>query len=222
MGTSAARKAPRGGAWRPAKAAATRFFSGDSPGALPARELVSRYLAALKNTPPIWEGGLPAAFSHTRKAALELGNFWEEGLAAGTLPTADPTLKALKLADAWLPADGSLGTACTRTALVSILHEFLANPAQDSGNPSPAAVVREFLIRATVMRLYLDLGEALEAAAPDAAALEAAQAAFALAVAEALVLPPVPPPGCWLKLAGWTWVTRALEGQGKAGIRGAP
>ena len=47
MGTSSARRAPTTRRWRLAKAAATRYLSPESGGAVDAREVAARYVAAL-------------------------------------------------------------------------------------------------------------------------------------------------------------------------------
>ena len=81
MGTSSARRGPTTGLWRAAKGAATRYLSPGAGGEVSAREVVARYLAALEETPG--QGEALAAFRFTRKAAQDLGAFWQEVAARG-------------------------------------------------------------------------------------------------------------------------------------------
>lgn len=218
MGTSAARRAPSSRVWRQAKLAATRYLASESGGAVPAREVVRRYLTALAETAAEAEDGFLTAFRLTRKAAQELGAFWEqrqtgqslEGESDGQQTGLPAALQAHALAGAWLPPDGSLEEAAARATLVSVLQDRLAPPAGGRELP-PAAVVRDFLSLAVATRLSLDLGEGLEAAAASAGALRSGQAELTETVAAALATAAGPPPSGWLTLAGWTWVTRALQ-----------
>ncbi len=216
MGTSTARRAPSSRVWRQAKTAATRYLAPESGPAVPAREVVRRYLTALGESPAA-EGGFPAAFRLTRQAAQELGHFLAELQAGRSLadeaaaPALTPAVRAHALAAAWLPPDGSLEGAAARTALVSVLQEILG-PHAAGREMRPSEAVRDFLARAVATRLSLDLGEVLEAAATSAGALKAGQSGLTAAVAGGLAaLPPAPASG-WRQLAGWTWITQALQG----------
>ena len=205
MGTSSARKPPSGRHWRAAKAAAGRYLAA---GAEPVRaeEVLERYMAALT----AGEEGQPGPFRLARQVAQELGAFWEEQSgksAAGGQSSLAVLARAQTLADAWVPEDGSLESAACRTALVATLCAHLPSP-----TPAATAVVRDFLAQVVAVRLYLDLGETLEALAGDCARLEEGWQGLRRAAAAALAVPEPPPPGAWRKLAGWLWLTRVLEG----------
>ena len=170
MGTSSARRGPTTGLWRAAKGAATRYLSPGAGGEVSAREVVARYLAALAETPG--QGEALAAFRVTRKVAQDLGALWQEVAARGW----DAALKERGLAPlAREPAEmlapgvsgvlagsgGGLEEAVVRTALALVLRPAV----QSQDRPEPAQVVRQFLVTAVHLRLALDLGEPLEAAA---------------------------------------------------------
>jgi hypothetical protein len=75
MGTSAARRGPRGPRWSLARRAATRYLAGEESGLPAVRELAARYVAALEET-ALEEGrDLLGAFRLTRKVAQNLGDF---------------------------------------------------------------------------------------------------------------------------------------------------
>ncbi len=210
MGTSTARKAPRGGLWRQAKGAAYRFLSPKECAPPSSQEVVRRYLTALDAS----HGGtgvLPA-FVLTRRAAQELGHFWESRQAEVISSEIQVQLYPHALANRWLPWDGSLEAATSRTALVAVCQEAMLPGQHYTQDLEAAMLVRRYLARAVGTRLFLDLGEALEAAATDAARLASGQAALQAVVAEALGQPPAPPPGTWLKLPGWVHVTQVLAG----------
>jgi len=206
-----------------AKAAATRYLSPANAGALEAREVAARYIAALG------EGGGPelagalAAFRLTRKVAQNLGAFccqadsrgWPEALATWgltDLPEASPAL-AQSLGTALGAAGGGLEQAVAHTALV----EFWLNlPAPGAGpTPKAATVVRRFLAAAFHLRLALDLGESMEAAAAGFSPLRQAikdiaeRVGLAVEAAQPEAAAPLLPQH-WLGLPGWTWVTQLL------------
>jgi hypothetical protein len=82
----------------------------------------------------------------------------------------------------------------------------------------PAQVVRQFLVTAVHLRLALDLGEPLEAAAGGYGrlrdGLSRIKAWIEAGVSTADASPPAPPdtPGHWQGLTGWTWVTELMGG----------
>ena len=109
---------------------------------------------------------------------------------------------------------GGLEEAVVRTALALVVREAV----QSRDRMEPAQVVRRFLVTAVHLRLVLDLGEPLEAAAGSSGRLRdglsrimARIEAGALAANDA---PPAPPdtPGLWQGLTGWTWVTGVMAG----------
>ena len=222
MGTSSARRGPTTGLWRAAKGAATRYLSPGAAGEVSAREVVARYLAALSETPGAGEA--LAAFRVTRKAAQDLGALWQEAAARGWgLALKDRGLGPLagEPADMLAPAvsglvaggGGGLEDAVVRTALASVLGPAL----QSRQQPAPAHVVRQFLITALHLRLALDLGEPLEAAAGSFGRLREGLSRIKAVIeagAGAAGGPPEPPatPGLWQGFAGWTWVTEVMAG----------
>jgi hypothetical protein len=209
--------------WRAAKGAATRYLSPGAGGGVRAQEVVSRYLAALAETPG--QGEALAAFRVTRKTALELGALgqevaargWDAALAGrGLAPLASGSPELLAPGVAWVLAGngGGLEEAVVRTALALVVGEAV----QSRDRMEPAQVVRRFLVTAVHLRLALDLGEPLEAAAGGYARLrdglcriKAVIAAGALA-ADAAPPPPPDTPGHWQGLTGWTWVTEVMAG----------
>jgi len=222
MGTSSARRGPTTGLWRAAKGAATRYMSPGAAGEVSAREVVARYLAALEETPGAGEA--LAAFRVTRKAAQALGALWQEAAARGW----DLALQERGLASlAGEPADvlapglsgvlagsgGGLEDAVVRTALALVIEPAV----QSQKRPEPAQVVRQFLVTALHLRLTLDLGEPLEAAAGGFGRLRDGLnriKAVIEAGAGALDAMPEPPatPGLWQGFSGWSWVTEVLAG----------
>ncbi|MDP2045715.1 MAG: hypothetical protein Q8L00_05810, partial [Deltaproteobacteria bacterium] len=170
MGTSSARRGPTTGLWRSAKGAATRYLSPGAAGEVSAREVVARYLAALAETSG--EGEALVAFRVTRKAAQDLGALWQEvaargwGLALqdrGLAPLARESAELLApgLSGVLAGSGGGLEDAVVRTALALVIGPAV----QSRDRPEPAQVVRQFLVTALHLRLALDLGESLEAAA---------------------------------------------------------
>jgi hypothetical protein len=222
MGTSSARRGPTTGLWRLAKGAATRYLSPAGQGAVEAREVVARYLAALEETPG--QGDRLAVFRFTRKVGQDLGAFWQEVQARGwgvvledrglAPPAQGPAeLLAPGLAGVLAGSGGGLEAAVIRTALALVIREAM----QAQGRPEPAEVVRRFLAAAVHLRLALDLGEPLEAAAGSYGGLRDGlgriQAVIETGAATAAE-PSAPPatPGHWQGLSGWTWVTELMAG----------
>lgn len=207
MGTSSARRPPSGRLWRAAKTAAGRYLAAGAE-AVSAQEVVQRYLAAL--LPAGKEEGQPAPFRLARQVAQELGAFWEEqgaDFAASGHSRLAVLARSQALAETWLPDDGSLESAVCRNALITVLTAHLPR-----ATPGATQVVRDFLAQVVAARLYLDLGETLEAAAGSRARLEEGWQGLRQAAAATLALPEPPPPGAWRRLAGWLWITRVLEG----------
>jgi len=219
MGTSSARRGPSTRLWRAAKGAATRYLSPEGQGAVAAREVVARYLMALEETSG--QGERLAAFRLTRKAAQDLGAFWQEvkarsmvsvledrGLAALTPGPAE--VWALGVSRGWARG-GGLEEAVVRTALASAIRQAV----QSRRRPEAAQVVRQFLVVAVHLRLALDLGEPLEAASGSYGrlreGLDRLQAVIEAGAAKAgLSSEPPATPGHWQGLAGWTWVTEVM------------
>jgi hypothetical protein len=208
--------------WRSAKGAATRYLSPATAGAVSAREVAARYLAALAETPG--QGEALAAFRITRKVAQDLGALWQEvaargwGLALqdrGLAPLArEPAeILALGMSGVLAGSGGGLEDAVVRAALALVLRPAVHS--QD--RPEPAQVVRQFLVTALHLRLALDLGEPLEAAAEDYGQLRDGLSRIK-AVIEAGALaagaPSEPPAtsGHWQGFTGWTWVTEVMAG----------
>jgi hypothetical protein len=222
MGTSSARRGPTTGLWRSAKGAATRYLSPAAAGEVSAREVVSRYLAALAETPGAGEA--LAAFRVTRKAAQDLGSLWQEVAARGwNLALQDRGLTPLAREPVELLAPGLSGVlagngggledAVVRTALALVI----APAVQSQDQPEPAQVVRQFLVTALHLRLALDLGEPLEAAAGSSAQLRDGLNRIKAVIetgAEATGPPPEPPAtsSLWQGFTGWTWVTEVMAG----------
>ncbi|MGO8762846.1 MAG: hypothetical protein ACLP2P_09280 [Desulfobaccales bacterium] len=222
MGTSSARRGPTTGLWRAAKGAATRHLSPGAGGEVSAREVVARYLAALEETSG--QGEALAAFRFTRKAGQDLGAFgqevetrgWDAALeGTGLAPVAGGAAEMLAVGVAGVLAGngGGLEEAVVRTALALAIREAR----QSRGRPEAAKLVRQFLATAVHLRLALDLGEPLEAAAGSFGrfrdglgrikALIEAGAAAAGGAAEGPATA-----GDWQGLMGWTWVTEVMAG----------
>ena len=108
---------------------------------------------------------------------------------------------------------GGLEQAVAHTALMGILPKLPRAPGQGEG---PARQVRRFLVEAFGLRLALDLGESLEAAAPGISSLRQGLTGLAAWIERAARLPNLPPapltPEEWLGLPGWTWVSSLLTG----------
>ena len=235
MGTSSARRGPTGPLWRLAKRAASRYLAPGNAGPLAAREVAARYVSALGegSAPPEATGAL-AAFRLTRRVAQNLGAFyceaaargWPEALSAWGLKEAageeETEVPAQSLSAALEIPGGGLEQAVAHTALVGLL---LRKPAGGPGGgvlapvpiPEAARLVRRFLGDAFSLRLLLDLGESLEAAAPGFSPLRQGANEISRWIEQAaadpsLAAPPLRSPEDWLGLPGWTWVTGVLQG----------
>jgi hypothetical protein len=208
--------------WRAAKGAATRYLSPGAGGEVSAGEVVARYLAAMEETPG--QGEALAAFRVTRKVAQDLGALWQAAVARGW----EVALKDRGLAPlAREPADmlapgvaavlagsgGGLEEAVVRTALALVLGP--AGKSQD--RPPPNQIVRQFLVTALHLRLALDLGEPLEAAAGSSGRLRDGLSRIKTVIesgagaAGASSEPPATP-GHWQGFTGWTWVSEVMAG----------
>jgi hypothetical protein len=208
--------------WRAAKGAATRYLSPGAGAEVSAREVVARYLAALEETPG--QGEALAAFRVTRKAAQDLGAFWQEAAARGwgaaleakglaPLAPEPPEMLAPGVSGALAGSGGGLEDAVVRTALALVLGPAV----QSQDRPEPVQVVRQFLVTALHLRLALDLGEPLEAAAGGSGQLRDGLSRIKAVIeagAGALDAMPEPPatPGLWQGFAGWTWITEVMAG----------
>ncbi len=226
MGTSSARFAPTGRFWRRAKAAASRYLSPESGGAVAAREVAARYLTALAAEGG--EGTAPASalvsFRLTRRVAQNLGAFlslaesqgWPAALAAWNLgnpaPAGLPQSRGAALA---VPGAG-LEQAASQSALVGLLLDLAPITASGEHVPAAAQLVPRFLAAALHGRLTLDLGESLEAAAPGFLSLRQGLRELGACLDRAATAAPATPPPLtpehWQGLPGWTWVTQRLEG----------
>ena len=222
MGTSSARRGPATRLWRAAKGAATRYLSPAAGGEVSAREVAARYLTALAETPG--QGEALAAFRFTRKAAQDLGALGQEvaargwglaledrGLGPQTRGPAD--MLAPGVAGVLAGTGGGLEEAVVRTALALVLRPAI----QSQDRPDPAQMVRQFLVTAVHLRLALDLGEPLEAAAGSSGRLRDGLSRIKAVIeagAGAAGAPAEPPatPGLWQGLTGWTWVTEVMAG----------
>ena len=203
-----------------AKGAATRYLSPAAGGEVSAREVAARYLAALAETPG--QGEALAAFRFTRKAAQDLGALGQEaaarrwGLALkdrGLAPLAQgpPEMLAPGVSEVVAGTGGGLEEAVVRTALALVVREAV----QSQDRPDPAQMVRQFLVTAVHLRLALDLGEPLEAAAGSSGRLRDGLSRIKAVIeagSAAAGVPPEPPatPGHWQGLTGWTWVTEVM------------
>ncbi len=224
MGTSSARRGPTGRLWRLAKGAATRYLSPGNAAAVAAREVAARYVAALGEAGGPGPAGALAAFRLTRKVAQNLGAFgcqvdsegWPAALGAWGLKelAGEPETLAQALSATLEVAGGGLEPAVAHTALVGVLLE-LREPGPSVPTPGPLWLVERFLSNAFQLRLTLDLGESLEAAAPGFVplrqGLEEIAACIGLAVETGRPQTSAPlTPAEWLGLPGWTWVTKIM------------
>lgn len=222
MGTSSARRGPTTRLWRAAKGAATRYLAPEGQGAVTAREVVAKYLAALEETPG--QGDRLAVFRFTRKVGQDLGAFWAEVHSRGwkgalqdrglaTLADRDAALLAPGLSAALAGSGGGLEEAVVRTALAVVLRRAV----QSENKMAPAQLVRQFLGTAVTLRLVLDLGEPLEAAAGGYGRLKHGIThineliAANVPVVDTLSEPPATS-AHWQGLAGWTWITEMVAG----------
>ena len=225
MGTSSARRGPTGRLWRLAKGAATRYLSPGNAAAVEAREVAARYVAALGEAGEPGSAGALAALRLTRKVAQNLGAFgcqvdtegWPAALDAlgiRDLP-AEPAALAQFLSTVPGAPGGGLEEAVAHTALVGVLLK-LPEPGPSASAPGAPWLVGRFLSSAFHLRLNLDLGESLEAAAPGFVplrqGLEQIAACISLAVESGRpqVVQAPRTPEHWLGLPGWTWVTETM------------
>jgi hypothetical protein len=165
-----------------------------------------------------------AAFRVTRKVSQDLGALWQEIAARGweaaleaqgLAPMArEPVLTlALGLSGVLAGRGGGLEEAVVRTALALVI-----GPAVQSRNRTePAQVVRQFLVTALHLRLALDLGEPLEAAAGNSGQLRHGLSRIKAVIEAAAVAATAPsdPPATsalWQGFTGWTWVTEVMAG----------
>jgi hypothetical protein len=86
---------------------------------------------------------------------------------------------------------------------------------QSQDRPEPTRLVRQFLAAAVHLRLALDLGEPLEAAAGSYGELRDGLSRIQAVIeagASTAGAPSQPPatPGHWQGLTGWTWVTEVM------------
>ncbi len=233
MGTSSARRAPTTRLWRLAKGAATRYMSPEGGGSVTAGEVVARYVAALEESGGAAEASALAAWRLTRKVGQDLGAWaaqihsqgWQAALAArGLEPLASepPEIVTPGLSAALGGKGGSLEEAVARTALTEVLRGRGTAPSslpdQDpgSGAPAPGKLVGQFLATALYLRLALDLGEPLEAAAPSLSRLLLGMAGIRQPIEHALDQARIAAaeprsPEQWSGLAGWTWVTGMVQ-----------
>lgn len=231
MGTSAARRGPKGLRWSLARRAATRYLAGAASSSPAARELAARYVVALEEIAAGEGRDLLGAFRLTRKTAQNLGEFldqvrslgWEKALAAKGIQGMEgqPGEGAVPLAAAVLGGgEGSLEAAVARSALAQALRESCFSATSMEADAA-AQGVRRFLAAALYLRLVLDLGETLEAAARDALRLRQGLETLHQWVKQAaaqISAPPIPQASQWQGLDGWVWVTQVLEGL-MAGVR---
>ena len=220
MGTSSARRGPTTALWRAAKGATTRYLSPEGGGELNAREVVARYLAAMEETPG--QGQRLAVFRFTRKVGQELGAFGEEAKARGwerslqerglaPLVHGEVTMLAQGLSGVLAGSGGGLEEAAVRTALALVLRSAL----QSKDRMKPAQMVRQFLATAVTLRLALDLGEPLEAAAGSYGRLKHGLTHIKQLIevnvpGETDQTAPPTSPDHWQGLAGWIWVTEIM------------
>lgn len=231
MGTSSARRAPTTAWWRAAKGAATRYLSPSGGGEVTAREVAARYVAALGEGAAQADPSGLAAWRLTRKAAQNLGAFWAETASTGRDAAFHPwgsgrmsppsrESPAHGLSAALVPSDGGLEEVVARTALftvlATVLPSCLAPRDRPAGTPEPAQLVRRFLATALFLRLNLDLGESMEAAADSASRLRAGLEGIRRQMEQAATLsepagPGPQAPGDWRGWPGWSWVSETLK-----------
>jgi hypothetical protein len=186
--------------------------------------VVSRYVAGLAESSAAAGRDLLGAFRLTRRAAQELGAFWETAVAGGwetaladrgltDLAGASPEAVIPALVQSWQEEDGSLEAAVARVALGLTLEKVLPSSQVFTPEVDATLLVGDFLAAALTQRLLLDLGESLEAATPDWAHLREGAAHLAAEIAGAAAPFSEAPPkaGQWQGLAGWLWVTGRLD-----------
>jgi len=224
MGTSSARRAPSTRLWRRAKLTATRYLSPASAGAVAAGEVAARYVAALGEGGGPGSAGVLSAFRLTRRVAQNLGAFccqaasqgWPaalEDLGLKDLAGKPPEALAQALSATLGVPGGGLEQAVAHTALLETLMNL---PGNSGAQLKAAGLAGRFLAAALHLRLALDLGDSLEAAAPGISPLRQGLAELSDYLERAAVIPTLPAaprtPGDWLGLPGWTWVSHLLAG----------
>jgi hypothetical protein len=179
VGTSSARKAPVGKFWRTAKTYASRFASGKEASPPQAKEVVARYLTALKaDAADHNENFLPLLAG----AAAALGNFyhhweqngWEAALANLGLPPVQAQNREdmiPALLDRLIGPGNKLAEAVARAALIDHLEPVLAvyekfPPTQTFSDSNRLNKISHFLGLALGRKLLSDLGESLEFHSP--------------------------------------------------------
>lgn len=185
MGTSMARKAPTGKFWRAAKAAASRFSSPHNTGHFGVSEVVSRYIAALRETTfPASTGSLAAI----RQVAENLGAFHSRVAKVGVeraleehglnnLISRPPEEMIAGWVDMLAGPGALLEEAVARSTLVDgVVKNFQASGVswhrylqEISSVTAITSTIRDYLATALFHKLCSDLGESLEAQAQDAA-----------------------------------------------------
>ena len=133
----------------------------------------------------------------------------DRGLAP--LARGPPEMLAPGVSGVLAGSGGGLEEAVVRTALALVIRQAI----QSQDRPDPAQMVRQFLVTAVHLRLALDLGEPLEAAAGSYGRLRDGLSRIKAVIeagAAAAGAPPEPPatPGHWQGLTGWTWVTEVM------------
>jgi hypothetical protein len=221
MGTSSARRGPTTALWRVAKGTATRYLSPAGGGEVTAREVVARYLAAMQETPG--QGNRLAAWRFIRKVAQDLGAFQQEVNARGweqalqdrgleALASSPPEVLVIGLSGVLVGFGGGLEEAVAQTALALLLPQSM----QSEVGRKPGGIVRQFISTALYLRLALDLGESLEAAANSyrqmTDGLHRIKAGIDTAGPETSGVDDAPAtPVQWQGLSGWNWVTARLS-----------
>jgi hypothetical protein len=189
-----------------------------------AREVLRRYVAALRETSRAQGQDLLAEFRLTRKAAQCLGEFGDlvadSGLVAalGLLGLKDlaqfpPEVFISGLIPTWLEDQGSLEASVIRTALATCLGTALTSDSSAVSHVDGPSLIRSFLTIVLSQRLAFDLGESLEAGAAGWPEYRRGLGRLEEELAAAAIdLPDNPPEaGQWRGLAGWLFVTRTLE-----------
>jgi hypothetical protein len=191
---------------------------------LEARELVQRYVAALEETSRTQGQDLLAEFRLTRKTAQFLGEFGDAVAASGLavaletwgvagLAQASPAAAISMLTQICLEDQGSLEAAVARTALAACLGKVITLDPSMVSTVDGSSLVSSFLAIVLSQRLAFDLGESLEAAATGWPAYQQRLVRLQEELAAAPVEVPdnSPETAQWRGLAGWLFVTRALE-----------
>jgi hypothetical protein len=136
------------------------------------------------------------------------------GRDLAALAAGPPELLGPGVAGVLAGSGGGLEDAVARTALALVVGEAV----QSRDRMEPAKLVRQFMVTAVYLRLALDLGEPLEAAAggyrrlrDGLSRIKAVIEAGALAADAGPTASP-DTPGHWQGLTGWAWVTEVMAG----------